>query len=77
MVSSNAGNSRANRAGDGVGVEVKAAASVSRDDFSGLRRLATLAGKKFAAGVVLYDGVETLPVGDGLWAVPISTLWLS
>ena len=66
-----------NRAGDVVGVEVKAAASVSRDDFAGLRRLATLAGPKFAAGVVLYGGVETLPVGDHLWAAPIATLWLS
>ena len=66
-----------NRAGDVVGVEVEAAASVSRDDFTGLRRLATLAGPKFAAGVVLYDGVETLPVGEHLWAAPISTLWLS
>ncbi len=64
-----------NRASHVVGVEVKAAASVSRDDFAGLRRLATLAGQKFAAGVVLYDGVETLPVGVDLWAVPISTLW--
>jgi len=66
-----------NRAGDVVGVEVKAAASVSRDDFAGLRRLATLAGSKFATGVVLYDGVETLPVGEHLWAAPVSTLWLS
>jgi uncharacterized protein len=64
-----------NRAGIVAGVEVKSAASVGRDDFAGLRRLATLAGSKFAAGVVLYDGVETLPVGDRLWAVPLSTLW--
>ena len=64
------------RGGRVAGVEVKAAASVSRDDFAGLRRLATLAGRKFAGGVVLYDGTETLPVGDGLWAVPVSTLWL-
>jgi hypothetical protein len=26
-------------------------------------------------GVLLYDDQETLPVGDGLWAAPISTLW--
>lgn len=65
------------RAGSVVGLEVKAAATVTRDDFGGLRRLATLAGKPFAAGLVLYDGVETVPVGDKLWAVPISTLWQS
>ena len=22
-----------------------------------------------------YDGTETLPLGDGMWAVPLSTLW--
>ena len=29
------------------------------------------------AGVVLYDGAETLPMGEGLWAVPLASLWLS
>ena len=65
------------RRGRVLGVEVKAAASVSRDDFVGLRKLATLAGRKFAGGVVLFDGAETLPVGDTLWAMPLSTLWLT
>jgi predicted AAA+ superfamily ATPase len=64
------------RGGRVTGVEVKAAASVGNDDFAGLRRLAALAGKKFKAGVLLYDGVETLPMGSGLWALPLSTLWL-
>ena len=62
-------------AGQVVGVEVKAAASVSAGDLSGLKKLATLAGKKFVAGIVLYDGNDTLPIGQRLWAVPISTLW--
>ena len=62
-------------AGQVVGVELKAAASVSAGDLAGLKKLATLAGEKFVAGVVLYDGGETLPIGDRLWAVPISTLW--
>jgi hypothetical protein len=25
--------------------------------------------------VLLYDGTETLPLGEGLWAAPLSTLW--
>lgn len=62
-------------AGHVVGVEVKAAASLGMSDLSGLKKLSTLAGKKFIAGVVLYDGTDTLPIGDRLWAVPISTLW--
>lgn len=64
------------RSGRVAGVEVKAAATVSRPDFAGLRRLATLAGPQFAGGYLLYDGIETLPMGSGLWAVALSTLWL-
>lgn len=62
-------------AGHLVGVEVKAAATVKKSDFRGLRRLASVSGKQFKRGVILYDGTETLPLGDKLWAVPISTLW--
>ncbi|MHB9102616.1 MAG: ATP-binding protein [Sulfuricella sp.] len=64
-----------NPAAQVVGVEVKAAASVSAGDMAGLKKLAALAGDKFVAGVVLYDGKDTLPIGKNLWAVPISTLW--
>lgn len=64
-----------NAAGQVVGVEVKAAASVSARDMVGLKKLSTLAGNKFTAGIVLYDGADTLPIGERLWAVPISTLW--
>lgn len=64
-----------NAAGQIVGVEVKAAASVSAGDLAGLKKLAALSGKQFVAGLVLYDGNDTLPIGERLWAVPISTLW--
>ena len=62
-------------AGHLVGVVVKATATVKKSDFRGLRRLASVSGKQFKRGVILYDGTETLPLGDKLWAVPISTLW--
>ncbi len=58
-----------------VGVEVKAAATVKVSDLRGLKRLSSLAGNQFTLGVILYDGTETMPLGDRLWAVPISTLW--
>ena len=61
------------RAGRWCGI--KAAASVSTGDLVGLKKLATLAGKQFFAGVVLYDGNDTLPMGERLWAVPLSILW--
>ena len=63
------------RRGRVVGVEVKASATVSRKDFSGLHRLATACGDNFAMGVVLYDHDRIVPFGDRMAAVPISALW--
>lgn len=59
-----------------VGVEVKAAATVTSADFRGLRKLQAAAGKRFAAGVVLYDGEASgVGFGDGMIALSIRTLW--
>nr|WP_282922600.1 ATP-binding protein [Mobiluncus sp. Marseille-Q7826] len=58
-----------------VGVEVKAAVSLQSKDFSGLRHLQKLAGERFRCGILLYAGKESLPMGPGLWAMPISALW--
>jgi hypothetical protein len=58
-----------------VGVEVKAAATVTTRDFRGLRRLKDAAGARFIAGVVLYDGEIAAGFGDGLYAVPLRALW--
>ena len=58
-----------------AGVEVKAAASVNDADFRGLRKLREAAGRRFAAGVVLYDGTAAIPFGDNLFAVPLRSLW--
>ncbi|TSE34661.1 hypothetical protein Tfont_02574 [Tepidimonas fonticaldi] len=62
-------------AGHVVGVEVKAAATVGERDWRGLTKLRTVAGERFRMGVLLYDGAETLPMGVGLWALPLSSLW--
>jgi len=64
-----------NAAGQLVGVEIKAAATVRQNDLRGLKRLASLAGDAFRLGVILYDGSEELPLGERLRAVPLSTLW--
>lgn len=64
-----------NAGGELIGIEVKSAASIKEGDLRGLKRLAAIAGGQFKLGVVLYDGTETLPLGDRLWAMPISTLW--
>lgn len=57
-----------------VGVEVKAAATVTLSDFRGLRRLKKAAAARFVAGVVLYDGEISAGFGDGMFAVPIRRL---
>jgi uncharacterized protein len=60
-----------------VGVEVKAAASVTASDLRGLRYLRDRLGDRFAAGAVIYTGPNTVPFGDRLAAVPLSGLWAS
>ena len=62
-------------AGQVAGVEVKAAATVTAGDFRGLRKLKEACGKRFAGGVVVYDGETSASFGDGLYAVPIRALW--
>ena len=58
-----------------AGIEVKASGTVTTSDFRGLRKLQEASGKRFACGVVLYDGELTVGFGDGLYAVPVRTLW--
>lgn len=57
-----------------IGIEVKAAASVSSADFKGLRRLRAVCGDAFVTGIVLYDGTQALSFGDSCWAVPLTAL---
>jgi predicted AAA+ superfamily ATPase len=58
-----------------AGVEVKSGATMTAADFRGLRKLREAAGARFLGGVVLYDGETSVPFGDGLFAVPIRSLW--
>ncbi|WP_298192543.1 DUF4143 domain-containing protein, partial [Metallibacterium sp.] len=58
-----------------VGVEVKAAATVTAADFRGLRKLREAAGKRFVTGVVLYDGEVSVRFDEQLYAVPLRALW--
>ena len=64
-----------NASGECFGVEVKAAATLTARDFSGLRRFRCIAGKRFRLGVLLYDGDHTTAFGDRLFAVPIGAVW--
>jgi len=60
-----------------VGVEVKASATVRRQDFNGLAALAEFAGAAFEHGILLYTGFEVLPFHRGpvrMHALPLQTL---
>ena len=63
------------RRGRVVGIEVKAGATLGRNDASGLRAFADAAGKRFLRGVLLYGGSEVLPFGKDIVALPVSALW--
>jgi len=58
-----------------AGVEVKAFATVVDSDFRGLRKLKDASGKRFASGVVLYDGESSVRFAEDLFAVPIKAMW--
>ncbi len=59
-----------------VGIEVKAASTVSRSDFHALTYLRDKVGERFLSGIVLFSGPRSLPFGDRLEAVPLSALWV-
>ena len=58
-----------------LGIEVKATATVSSDDFRHLRAVGEWLGARWAGGVVLYTGATLTPFGEQLWAMPIPCLW--
>lgn len=64
-----------NPAGEVVGIEVKAAATVGAGDFSGLRKLADSCGDELKLGVVLYDGAQVVSFGARMIAAPVACLW--
>lgn len=62
-------------AGKLCGIEIKLTASPTAKNFSGLKELQKLAGKKFACGLLLYTGRDAVPFGDKMYAVPVSAVW--
>jgi predicted AAA+ superfamily ATPase len=63
------------RTGDIVAIEVKAAASGDRRNVRAMEKLRDKAGTRFKVGVVVCTCEQTIPLGDRLWAVPLSGLW--
>lgn len=64
------------RGGRVVAIEIKAGATVRREDLHSLRKFRELAGERFLAGLVLCTTRQTVPLAGGVWVVPIEALWL-
>lgn len=65
------------RAGDLVAIEVKSSASLKSTDYRSLTKFRDTVGGRLKAGIVLYSGRQTIPLGERLWAVPICGLWMA
>jgi predicted AAA+ superfamily ATPase len=61
--------------GEVVAIEAKASATLGRSDWRALAKLRDALGARFRAGIVVYAGTQTSPLGDRLRAVPVSALW--
>lgn len=57
-----------------LAVEIKWASRLGPNDRKGLRSFRE-ACPKCVAGLLGYSGTEVVPLGEGLWAVPLATLW--
>jgi predicted AAA+ superfamily ATPase len=64
------------RRGRIIAIEIKAGASIGRNDLRGIRKLREIAGERFVAGLVLATTRQTIPAGDRVWVTPIQALWM-
>lgn len=58
-----------------IGIEIKSALSVPKEEFRGLRELRKLSGDAFLGGVVLYLGRRSYTYDDQLHVMPVDRLW--
>ncbi len=58
-----------------IGIEVKASATIRKEDWRGLKRLKSVAGSDFTGGIIFYTGDHPLAFGHNLRALPVSMLW--
>jgi uncharacterized protein len=56
-------------------IEVKAAATLRERDWRPMAKIRDARSEDFRAGFLVHAGSQTFPLGDRLWAVPISALW--
>ena len=65
-----------NEEGELLGIEVKAGSAVNQSAFKHLQWFKNnLAKERSFKGIVFYTGEHIVPFGEGMWAVPINSLW--
>jgi hypothetical protein len=57
------------------GIEIKLTSSPKSSHARHLAMLRDQLGDRFRSGLVVHSGPQTLPLGERLWAVPVSALW--
>jgi hypothetical protein len=60
---------------DIAAIKVTATATLRPRDYAAVAKLRDARGTQFKAGIVVYTGQQTVPLGDRMWAVPVSGLW--
>jgi len=58
-------------AGQLVGVEIKAGATLGGNDARGLLAMASSVGKRWVRGVLLYTGTEVIPFAGNVHGLPL------
>lgn len=58
-----------------IPIEIKRAREVPRTARHGIDVFRDRYRSQFRHGIILYAGQHTLPLGDDIWAIPISALW--
>lgn len=65
------------RSGEIAGVEIKLTSTPTARHARHLVMLRDKLGDRFTTGLVVHAGQHTLPLGERIWAVPVSALWRS
>jgi predicted AAA+ superfamily ATPase len=65
------------RSGELAGIEIKLTSTPTSRQARHLAMLRDKLGDRFKTGLVIHAAQQTLPLGDRVWAVPVSALWRS
>lgn len=63
------------RTGEFAAVEVKFTSTPTEQHAKTLAAFRDRFGSRFTVGLVIHTGSHALPLGERLWAVPVSALW--